>query len=202
MMVKNSFICGILYGICLTFLCNISGQAEKKSLEIMELLDIADKSNRLVETLSRGMQQKTALAIALSFDTPIIFLDEPTLGLDLESRNNLINFFQKQNAVKEKLFIISSHDLEFITSICKDIYILREGVINKYDDIPRKSVFRVLSKFPLNSLDLYRNLNIVNDFCYDIPCDLLQLLSLTSEEQGFIKSISNLKYDLESLLLK
>ena len=33
-MVKNSFICGILYGICLAFLCNISGQAEKKSLEI------------------------------------------------------------------------------------------------------------------------------------------------------------------------
>lgn len=174
---------------------------KKYSLEIMDLLNIKDKSNFLVETLSRGMQQKTALAIALSFNTPIVFLDEPTLGLDLESKNNLIKFFQQENVTKEKLLIISSHDLEFITSVCHEVYFLQKGLLNRYDAILRESTFRILAKQQLNLLEKYRNKNLINGFYYDLPNNLMQLSNLSSVECNKIISITNLKYDLESIIL-
>lgn len=62
---------------------------------LLDTLNMKSKANSLVESLSRGMQQKTALIMALAFNTPIIFLDEPTLGLDLESKNNLICFLNR-----------------------------------------------------------------------------------------------------------
>ena len=52
--------------------------------DLLDRLNLTEKSNEMVNSLSRGMQQKLSIAIAILSDTEIIFLDEPTLGLDVE----------------------------------------------------------------------------------------------------------------------
>ena len=63
-----------------------------QSKELLNELGLYDKRNQLVENLSRGMQQKVAIICALSMNTPVVFLDEPTLGLDIESAFGLSSF--------------------------------------------------------------------------------------------------------------
>ena len=89
--------------------------------ELFKILDLDKKTNSLVETLSRGMQQKVALVIALSFASPVVFLEEPTLGLDMETQNQLITFLNQKLYTQQQLFLISSHDLNFVTSTCDNI---------------------------------------------------------------------------------
>ena len=61
---------------------------------LLKDLFLYEKRNTLIEDLSSGMKQKVALVCAFAMDTPIIFLDEPTLGLDLESKNHVIEFLK------------------------------------------------------------------------------------------------------------
>jgi ABC-2 type transport system ATP-binding protein len=101
--------------------------------DLLKALYIYDKKDCLVETLSRGMQQKTALICTLVVDTPVVFLDEPTLGLDVESKNQLKEFFSHGEFVKNKLILATSHDLEFIRTIASKHLFIKSGKIHDID---------------------------------------------------------------------
>src|SRR5690606_22933995 len=60
-------------------------ESRKSALELLARFGLADKANTQVNDLSRGMQQKLAIAVALQAGTDLILLDEPTLGLDLDA---------------------------------------------------------------------------------------------------------------------
>ncbi|MDO5341769.1 MAG: ABC transporter ATP-binding protein [Bacteroidia bacterium] len=104
------------------------------TLCLLDKLSLYDKKDCLVETLSRGMKQKTALVCTLAVNTPILFLDEPTLGLDIESRNHLRDFFTTDNTfLSNRLVFITSHDLVFIKEIAKKHYFIQNGRIYDVD---------------------------------------------------------------------
>jgi len=174
------------------------------TFELLTLFELENKTNNLVESLSRGMQQKVALVIALSFNTPIVYLDEPTLGLDIETRNSLINFFVKNNHIKKQLLVISSHDLDFIMAACDTIYLLQNGQLHEYNSNLIQPRFRIKSKtkiFSLESLEFIKEED--NYFYYDFDLEAINPLSiLTNKERDNIISITNLKYDLEQFYYK
>ena len=60
------------------------------------------------------MQQKVAIICALSMNTPVVFLDEPTLGLDIESAFGLSSFLSSPEITSNRLIIMTSHDFNFI----------------------------------------------------------------------------------------
>lgn len=100
------------------------------SFELLNALYLYEKKDCLVETLSRGMKQKTALVCALVLGTPIVFLDEPTLGLDIESRNHLKDFFINDfRFIKDRLIFITSHDLNFIRDIASRQLFIKQGKV-------------------------------------------------------------------------
>jgi len=109
-------------------------QINNLSLYLLNELNIYDKKNVLVENLSRGMQQKTAIVCALAMNTKVVFLDEPTLGLDVESSINMSYFLIHNEALREKLILISSHDFSFIGSTAQKILKLQEGIIVEKDE--------------------------------------------------------------------
>ncbi|GAA0123232.1 ABC transporter ATP-binding protein [uncultured Clostridium sp.] len=101
----------------------------RKNIEhLLELFDLTDKANCECGKLSRGMQQKVAICCSLISDHKILFLDEPTLGLDVQSILSMENAIKKLST-KDKIIIITSHDFNFITNTCNKVAIMDKGNI-------------------------------------------------------------------------
>jgi ABC-2 type transport system ATP-binding protein len=80
-----------------------------------------------VMKLSTGNKQKAALLCALGYQPDYVLLDEPTLGLDFETVNQLQQTIDKQAAEMQQSFLITSHDLGFIDKICSRVIVLDHG---------------------------------------------------------------------------
>lgn len=131
---------------------------------ILQYLDIDKISNKLVNTLSFGMRQRAALAVSLVCGSDIIILDEPTTGLDIVYRNELIQLLIKLKKDFNKTIILSSHDIDFINSVCDWCCLLDQGKIIKDGDI--KSFLEAFDSinYTLSYRDFLENrqINILN----------------------------------------
>ncbi|MFW5689253.1 MAG: ABC transporter ATP-binding protein [Spirochaetota bacterium] len=94
--------------------------------ELLTLLGLTDRATARVGTLSRGYQQRCAIACALIHDPAVVFLDEPTLGLDVSSRET-IRTSVRDWARGGKLVVITSHDMAFIERSCDRALVMRNG---------------------------------------------------------------------------
>lgn len=107
----------------------------KRIDELLIQFNLKDKENELVNRLSRGMQQKLAIAVAMLADSEVILLDEPTLGLDVEAgyeiRELLRNIVDEQN----RTIIISSHDMAVVQDLCERTVIINKGKLVTNDRI-------------------------------------------------------------------
>lgn len=129
------------------------GQSRKEVAgEIDHLLEefrLRDKEHELVNRLSRGMQQKLAIAVAMLADSEVILLDEPTLGLDIETgyevRELLVQIAKKHN----RTVIISTHDMDVVQALCE-----RVVIINKGDVVTDDLVENLLKVFELKTYQL------------------------------------------------
>ncbi|WP_247731406.1 ABC transporter ATP-binding protein [Halovivax limisalsi] len=110
---------------------------------LIEQVGLTEKADATVNELSRGMKQKTSLACTLVRDTPVVFLDEPTLGLDVESSLDLRRELRTLVDEEDRTVIISSHDMDVIEAVCDRVVIMNEGRIVADDSIEDlRSVFR------------------------------------------------------------
>ncbi|MCI2426461.1 ABC transporter ATP-binding protein [Candidatus Acetothermia bacterium] len=97
--------------------------------QLIELFQLKEKEQTPARKLSRGMQQKLAVACALVKQTDILLLDEPTLGLDVEISHEL-RFALKEMAQRgERTIIVSSHDMSVVQDICERVIIINNGRI-------------------------------------------------------------------------
>lgn len=94
--------------------------------DLLELVDLTSKRDALVETLSRGMQQRLCLARALIHDPDVLLLDEPASGLDPRARVEFRELLRTLQGMG-KTVVISSHILLELAEICSDIAIIRAG---------------------------------------------------------------------------
>lgn len=98
-------------------------------------LDLKDKEHEKVRNLSRGQKQKVALATILSGENDLIFLDEPTLGLDVESSQELQRELSQLVDDGETTVVLSSHDMDVIENLCDRVIIVQDGEIIADDTI-------------------------------------------------------------------
>jgi ABC-2 type transport system ATP-binding protein len=96
--------------------------------EFLEVFDLKEKRNVECGKLSRGMQQKVAIACGIIHNPKILFLDEPTLGLDIQSVLSMEEVLKKIIS-KDRVMIITSHDLKFISALCDRVAIINKGKI-------------------------------------------------------------------------
>jgi ABC-2 type transport system ATP-binding protein len=100
--------------------------AKAAILTLLEQFRLSEKRDELVGSLSRGMQQKLAMAVAMLADTDLILLDEPTLGLDVETGyevRELLREISKQG----RTVIISTHDMPVVQDLCERTVIINQG---------------------------------------------------------------------------
>jgi ABC-2 type transport system ATP-binding protein len=114
----------------LEFYAGIHGIARRKRSnvvsDLLELVDLTPKREALVETLSRGMQQRLCLARALIHDPDVLLLDEPASGLDPRARVEFRELLRTLHGMG-KTIVISSHILLELAEMCSDIAIIRAG---------------------------------------------------------------------------
>ena len=100
-----------------------------RSDEVIEIAGLESKRRALVGTLSGGQRQRLALAVALLNRPKILFLDEPTTGLDPHSRYDLWNIFKELKAQGDTTLVLTTHYMEEAQSLCEHIIIIDEGKI-------------------------------------------------------------------------
>jgi ABC-2 type transport system ATP-binding protein len=102
---------------------------------LLDRLDLADKADTPVRDLSRGMKQKVSLASVLAGGAELVFLDEPTLGLDVESARTLRAELRRLAAEEGLTIVVSSHDMTTIEAVCDRVVMLSNGRIVADDTV-------------------------------------------------------------------
>ena len=111
--------------------------------DLLELVDLGDKRDQYVQTLSRGMQQRLCLAHALVHDPQILLLDEPASGLDPRARVELRELLRELRSLG-KTIVISSHILPELEELCTSVAIVDRGLVlaqGRVADIERRLRF-------------------------------------------------------------
>lgn len=100
--------------------------------EILEGLGLADKANTNMRRLSGGMKRRALIAQALAHKPPVVVLDEPTAGVDVELRQMLWEFIKKLNREGHTI-ILTTHYLEEAETLCNRVAMLKQGQIVALD---------------------------------------------------------------------
>ena len=106
--------------------------AERRSDEILEAVGLADKANAYSRTLSGGMRRRLMVAKAMVHAPPILVLDEPTAGVDVELRQQLWTYIRRLNAGGTTI-LLTTHYLEEAQELCDRIAIINRGTVVAHD---------------------------------------------------------------------
>ena len=108
-------------------------KAERRTDEILAALGLLEKRNAYVRQLSGGMKRRLLIAKALVHNPPVLILDEPTAGVDIELRRQLWEYVRELHA-RGTTVILTTHYLEEAESLCDRIAIIHNGEITANDD--------------------------------------------------------------------
>lgn len=100
----------------------------KKNLDTMvEVLDMKDLLTKRLRNMSLGERMKCELAASFLHDPKVVFLDEPTIGLDIVSSRSIRKFLKMMNEERQTTFILTSHYIGDIEELCKRVIIITKG---------------------------------------------------------------------------
>ena len=129
----------------LTYFGRLKGMRSKALADhseyLLRALDVWDKKNQQVSSLSRGSQQKVAIACALITDPPIILLDEPTLGLDVKASRVIKQWITDLAQKHQKTIVLTTHQLDIAEQLCERIVIMNKGKV--IADQPTQDLLKV-----------------------------------------------------------
>jgi ABC-2 type transport system ATP-binding protein len=97
--------------------------------ELLELVDLSDRKNHLIKTFSGGMRRRLEIARGLLHHPKIFFLDEPTLGLDPQTRNQMWEYILKLNKTENITVFFSTHYMEEAERVAQEIAVIDHGKI-------------------------------------------------------------------------
>ena len=122
---ENIDLCADFYGLS-------KDLKYSRAEELMELVDIKYAENRLVKQLSGGMKQKASVVASLIHQPDILFLDEPTIGLDPTTKRVLWDLVEELNS-EGRTIILCSHDMYEVELLCDEIGIINGGILAAFD---------------------------------------------------------------------
>jgi ABC-2 type transport system ATP-binding protein len=110
--------------------------AERRSDEVLDALGLGDKKNAYVRQLSGGMKRRLMVAKAMVHSPPILILDEPTAGVDVELRRQLWEYVRRLNA-QGVTIVLTTHYLEEAQEMCDQIAIINHGQVTACEPTPQ-----------------------------------------------------------------
>ncbi len=103
------------------------GRFRRNLDEFCELLDLGELLDTPVRQLSLGQRMRGDIAAALLHDPEILYLDEPTIGLDVVSKSRLREFLRRINAERQVTLLLTTHDLQDIEQLCSRVMVIDHG---------------------------------------------------------------------------
>ncbi|MEE8169668.1 MAG: ATP-binding cassette domain-containing protein [Phycisphaerae bacterium] len=128
--------------------------------ELTELLDLEPLLKKPVRTLSLGERMKCELAASLLHQPAVMFLDEPTIGVDITMQARIRQFIQEYNRRRGATIILTSHYMADVTTLCKRVIIIHHGRL-LYDG-PLAELSARLAPFKVITIDLDRDVDGFN----------------------------------------
>jgi ABC-2 type transport system ATP-binding protein len=101
-------------------------QAQQRGRALLERFELTHKADTTVQKLSRGMQQKVAIAVALIHEPQLLLLDEPTLGLDVEA-TQVVKRLVREIANEGRAVLLTTHQLDIAEALSDRVAIIRQG---------------------------------------------------------------------------
>jgi len=108
-------------------------EREERIAEVLELVELTDKADTLVEKYSGGMKRRLEIARGLIHRPKVLFLDEPTLGLDAQTRRHIWEYVKKLNQDIGTTIILTTHYMEEADFLCHRVAIIDHGKIAALD---------------------------------------------------------------------
>lgn len=194
------------------------GGAELKQRidEVLAAVALSDRADRLVDTFSGGMKRRLNLGVALMHRPKVLLLDEPTTGVDPQSRNHIFEEVRRINADGVTV-VYTSHYMEEVQTLCRRIGIIDQGKLIACDTLP--GLLRQLSGLirvrvlPTTDTLLQRiralpgvrlseaDGTFLHLECAEVKDTLLRLLALLNELQLSLESIETEEPNLERVFL-
>jgi ABC-2 type transport system ATP-binding protein len=112
------------------------GDFERTMAELMELLDLSEIMRKPTRQLSLGERMKCELCAALLHRPRVLFLDEPTIGLDVAMQLGVREFIRRYNEQSEAAVLLTSHYMDDVASLCPRVVVIDEGRLRYDGDLP------------------------------------------------------------------
>ena len=151
---------------------------EKRIIELVELFEIGEFLNTPVRNLSLGQRIRCEIAASLIHKPKILFLDEPTIGLDPVVKENIRTFIKRMNKEYKTTIFLTSHDVGDIEKLCKRIIIVNHGEIVLDDSMDNlkyhylnKKIVEAKMKEKIN-LDEEEGITILKDKGYNLKIEV------------------------------
>jgi ABC-2 type transport system ATP-binding protein len=111
------------------------GKAERNAAidRILKLIELEDKQDILIENYSGGMKRRLEIGRGLIHDPEVLFLDEPTLGLDVQTRRKIWEYIKRLNAEKKVTMVLTTHYIEEADELCNRVAFIDHGKIIALD---------------------------------------------------------------------
>jgi ABC-2 type transport system ATP-binding protein len=143
--------------------------------QLLRSTGLTDRANDRASTFSGGMKRRLNLAIALIHDPQLLLLDEPTTGVDPQSRNHIFDLIRKVNS-QGLTIVYTSHYMEEVQALCPRIAIMDQGNVQACDSLPG-----LLARLPsLAKLSLPGSLT--QEQCTEVVSALASLPGILSSE--------------------
>lgn len=118
--VDNLRYFGVLYGL--------SGSHLKERIDdVLELVGLQDRRKEKLKKYSGGMKRRMNIACALLHEPEFLILDEPTVGVDPQSRNYIFEFLRTLSTTRQTTLLYTSHYMEEVEALCNKIFLIDEG---------------------------------------------------------------------------
>lgn len=187
--------------------------------QMIRKIGLEDKAKKTIKTYSGGMKRRVNIGAALIHNPEIIFMDEPTVGIDPQSRNKIYEIIEELKKA-EKTIIYTTHYMEEVEKMCDYIYILDEGEIIKEGDLSTlltqinngvievvfadanaDVILRILNTYSAVDLVKYDDMKYTLLIKDELQVVTAELMSLFKHEDIFIRDFSFHKPNLETLFL-
>lgn len=187
-------------------------QLKQRITEVLQLVGLANKAKAAVQTFSGGMKRRINMAAAMLHEPQLLILDEPTVGIDPQSRNHIFEMIRSLKSAGVTI-IYSTHYMEEVEALCDEVAIIDQGEVaaqgsltELLDRYSKKSVYaevgsiQKLPPFP-RATNIYRKENgwiIETDHLTQTMQDVLQ----TATEQGWeLNALEITRPSLENVFL-
>jgi len=187
---ENLCFCGSLYGLPKKL-------REKRALELLEAFGLSEVANKKFKAYSKGMKRKLTIAASIVHESDILFMDEPTTGIDVASARQIRTLIKDLHKKGTTIFL-TTHYIEEAERLCDRVAFINKGKISKIDTVPNlieqtmeSNIIEVsFEETPLEKTsDL---LNKLNQQFNDIECFI--------KNHTTIKIISNIKINISPII--